>query len=93
MSAMRQTLVLIGLLALLTAPYSEYSHGHWLGQSQSDCPACQVKDNPGVLVVVVTDCVAPLTYHPGPLCTPPSPRAGDDRLCIAPKTSPPRQRG
>ncbi len=87
---MRKILALIGLLAMMAAPYAETSHGHSLGQNHDDCPACQVKSNPGVQVQVVVDTVGHLAYFVGPRLTPSPLLATGDPLRVAPKTSPPQ---
>lgn len=86
---MRRFLAIFGLLALMAAPYAEFSHGHSLGQIHDDCPACQVKSNPGVQIRVITDTVGHLSYHAAVLSPPSTPQASDDPLDVAPKTSPP----
>jgi len=83
-------LALTGLLAILAAPTQELSHDHWLGQSHGDCPACQVKSNPGGLVENVTTTVLLLSYHLEPTRPPRSFLLDADPLGVAPKTSPPR---
>lgn len=88
---MRRLLALFGLLAILAAPYAELAHGHGhdLGHSHGDCPACQVKSNPALQVVVQITPVGQLCLHTTPPTRPQSPPRVAEPLREAPKTSPP----
>lgn len=89
---MRRILTLVTLLAILAAPYVEYSHDHCFGQSHDDCPGCHVESNPALGVSVSSDTVALFTFEAGHQANQPTPFSISDPLRVAPKTSPPRAR-